>query len=81
MPEVINFKRKKDLLNEEAINAIKNDVENRLQIYVSIPVEDSEDDHIVIVSNFTPGMRELYAIENLRDYLLSAMFPVEEEIE
>ncbi len=80
MTNVVNFKRKTERLNDQAIEHIKND-ENTYQVFISMPSDPESEDPVLVMSNFSPGMKELMAIESIQNYLLSQVFPVEETIE
>lgn len=76
MSNVVNLKRSHESLKETAIDAIKNS-ENTLQFFISFPEEDNG--QIFVYSNFTPGVREVYALEKLMDYLMEQEFTINDE--
>lgn len=80
MTNVVNFKRKTEKLNDIAVEHIQNN-SNEYQIFISMPADEDSEDNVLIVSNFSPGMREFLALEAIQNYLLSQAFPVEETIE
>jgi anion-transporting ArsA/GET3 family ATPase len=72
---VVSFRRRKDGIKDEVIAAIEQN-DNSYQFYITFP--ESEEGKIFFYSNFTPGMRELMALESVLEYMRDQAFPVEE---
>jgi len=76
MTNIVNFRRRQDDFKEEAIEEIRND-SNGYRFYITFPEED--EGKVFFYSNFKPGLRELYAVETVLDFIRSQMFAVEED--
>jgi len=76
MTNIIAFRRKQDDLTAQVVEDITNNT-NTLKFYITFPEED--EGKTFFYTNFTPGMRELYAMEMVLDYMHNQVFAIEED--
>lgn len=72
---IIAFRRTQDDLKEQVIEDIKENT-NELKFYITFPEEEGK---VFFYSNFSPGMKELYAMEMVLEHMRNQIFFVEDD--